>query len=46
MTQNELGFAILGAGMVAEYHLNAIQECADLGRAPGGGRPLQPGPIR
>ena len=31
MTQNELGFAILGAGMVAEYHLNAIQECADLG---------------
>ncbi len=30
MTQNELGFAILGAGMVAEYHLNAIQECADL----------------
>ncbi len=31
MTQHELGFAILGAGMVAEYHLNAIQECADLG---------------
>ena len=34
MTQNgksELGFAILGAGMVAEYHLNALQECADLG---------------
>ena len=31
MTQNELGFAILGAGMVAEYHLNAIRECADLG---------------
>lgn len=34
MTQNgksDLGFAILGAGMVAEYHLNAIQECADLG---------------
>ncbi len=34
MTQtekSELGFAILGAGMVAEYHLNAIQECADLG---------------
>ncbi|MXZ19438.1 MAG: Gfo/Idh/MocA family oxidoreductase [Caldilineaceae bacterium SB0665_bin_25] len=31
MTQNELGFAILGAGMVAEYHLNAIGECADLG---------------
>ena len=29
--QSELGFAILGAGMVAEYHLNAIQECADLG---------------
>ncbi|MDE0076691.1 MAG: Gfo/Idh/MocA family oxidoreductase, partial [Caldilineaceae bacterium] len=27
----ELGFAILGAGMVAEYHLNAIQVCADLG---------------
>ena len=26
-----LCFAILGAGMVAEYHLNAIQECADLG---------------
>ena len=31
MTQYELGFAILGAGMVAEYHLNAIQECADQG---------------
>ena len=34
MTQtdkSELGFAILGAGMVAEYHLNALQECADLG---------------
>ena len=31
MTQDELGFAILGAGMVAEYHLNALQECADLG---------------
>ena len=26
-----VNFAILGAGMVAEYHLNAIQECADLG---------------
>ncbi|MCY4412697.1 MAG: Gfo/Idh/MocA family oxidoreductase [Caldilineaceae bacterium] len=29
--ESELGFAILGAGMVAEYHLNALQECADLG---------------
>ena len=29
--QSDLGFAILGAGMVAEYHLNAIQECADQG---------------
>ena len=29
--QSELGFAILGAGMVAEYHLNAIRECAGLG---------------
>ncbi len=29
--QSELGFALLGAGMVAEYHLNAIRECADLG---------------
>ena len=31
MTQNaqsELGFAILGAGMVAEYHLQAIEACA------------------
>ena len=34
MTRNaqpDLGFAILGAGMVAEYHLKAIRECADLG---------------
>ncbi|MCY3904003.1 MAG: Gfo/Idh/MocA family oxidoreductase [Caldilineaceae bacterium] len=26
--QSELGFAILGAGMVAEYHLQAIEACA------------------
>ena len=34
MTQNaqsELGFAILGAGMVAEYHLQAIDACAEEG---------------
>ncbi len=34
MTQNaqsELGFAILGAGMVAEYHLQAIRACAEQG---------------
>ena len=29
--QSDLGFAILGAGMVADYHLQAIRACADEG---------------